>query len=66
MVVEVSTLVVVKVVVLTFIEEGKKKAMIEMNTMDPELALCVPLPDSLHVGKSLKPTMRDKSVDTLL
>lgn len=53
----------IKVVVLTFIvdcEEGNKKAMIEMKdnlengTVDPELALCVPLPDSLHVGKSLK------------
>ena len=50
-------------VVLAFIvdcEEGNKKAMIEMKdnlengTVDPELALCVPLPDSLHVGKSLK------------
>lgn len=41
-------------------EEGNKKAMTEMEdeqdngTVDPELALCVLLPDSLHVGKSLK------------
>ena len=41
-------------------EEGNKKAMTEMKenlekgTVDPHLALIVPLPDSVHVGKSLK------------
>ena len=41
-------------------EEGNKKAMTEMKenlekgTVDPQLALFVPLPDSVHVGKSLK------------
>lgn len=41
-------------------KEGNKKAMSEMNkelengTVDPVLALFIPLPDSLHVGKSLK------------
>ena len=53
----------IRVAVLAFIvdcEEGNKKAMTEMKdeqengTVDPELALCVLLPDSLHVGKSLK------------
>lgn len=53
----------IKVAVLACIidcEEGNKKAMTEMKenlekgTVDPELALFVPLPDTVHVGKSLK------------
>ena len=41
-------------------EEGNKKSMTEMmenlekGTVDPQLALFVPIPDSVHVGKSLK------------
>ena len=52
----------IKVAVLACIidcEEGNKKAMteikenLEKGTVDPQLALFVPLPDSVHVGKSL-------------
>ena len=41
-------------------EEGNKKAMsdileeLENGTRDPSLSLVIPIPDSVHVGKSLK------------
>lgn len=46
--------------VITDCEECNKKALLELDTMadsaslPPELALVVPLPDVVHVGKSLK------------
>ena len=41
-------------------KEGNKKAMsdileeLENGTRDPSLSLVIPIPDSVHVGKSLK------------
>ena len=51
----------VAVLILTVdCEEGNKKAMLDIleelkhGTRDPSLSLVIPIPDSVHVGKSLK------------